>query len=109
MNSQTNRDKVRPIKIDGRYMGEIDNGCIRKHVRGSIHMLRNPKGWAWDKHVIELAEKRGIQDFSIVDDENTHIYHARLSDFRQFGITIDRGYGLQVCLPISHWLEIIVE
>ena len=45
--NKNHRGKVIPINIGGQYMGDIDNGYIQKHVRGSIDMIKKPKGWTW--------------------------------------------------------------
>ena len=87
----------------GKVIGSLINKTLQKKVKGSKHMLRKPKGWAWDKSVIEEAEKSGGRIVEITDSETNTKFISTFADFRKFGIPINRGFGDQIALPIAYW------
>ena len=88
---------------NGRIVGQIEGNTLRKNARNEIHMLKRPRGCAWDLCVIEKAEASGVRYTEIFDESAGRIYHADLSDFRQYGLEFDRGFGRQIVLPIGRW------
>ena len=97
-------EEVRPVKsASGRIVGEIIDDLLVKSVRSSRHMLRDPRGWAWDEAIITEAEAQGVNYTFIRDDETGKVYGAKLSDFRKYGVRVNRGYGVQICLPLEYW------
>lgn len=88
----------------GKLIGKLENGVLSKVVKGSIHQLRKPPSWAWDKSVIEEAEKLGGEKTQIIDSETNTKFISTFADFRKFGISINRGFGEQIALPIAYWL-----
>ena len=94
----------KPVKNDrGWIVGEIIDELLVKIVRSSRHMLRDPRGWAWDEAIITQAEAQGMILTLIRDDETGKVYGAKLSDFRKYGVQVNRGFGVQLCLPMRHW------
>ncbi len=87
----------------GKPVAVLDGTTLRKRVRGSVHMLRRPPGWAVDLAILEQARQDGAQIMEILDSENHRVYRASLTDFDRFGLTFDRGFGTQVVLPLAHW------
>lgn len=87
----------------GKVIGRLVGKTLQKKVKGSVHRLRKPPGWAWDKKVLEEAEKLGGTESEIKDIETGTKYIANLSIFRVHGILINRGHGEQIALPIAYW------
>lgn len=103
-NYTENNSKTQPFfNQKGKVIGKLENGVLKKIVRGSVHMLQKPKGWAWDKHVIEETKILGGKSIEITDTETQTKYKAKLDDFEFFGIAFNRGYGEQIVLPIKYW------
>ena len=85
----------------GKVIGKLVGKTLQKNVKGSIHQLRKPPGWAWDKSIIEEAESLGGEQTEITDIETGKKYKARLNDFHVYGILINRGFGEQIALPLA--------
>ena len=100
-------EKYKKVKIfynqKGKVIGQLIDKTLQKNVKGSIHQLRKPPSWAWDKKVLEDAEKLGGEQTEISDIETGTKYIANLSLFHVHGILINRGYGEQIALPIAFW------
>lgn len=88
---------------NGKVIGTLVDKTLRKKVRGSIHKLRVPPGWACDKTTIEEAEKLGGVSIEITDSETGKKFLAKFIDFRKYGILINRGYCEQIALPMVYW------
>jgi len=87
----------------GQVVGEVRDGVLRKAVRKSIHFLHTPPAIAWDRCVLEEAERLGATRTEVVDLESGTVYSAPLSAFFRYGIRVNRGYGEQLALPLSRW------
>ena len=87
----------------GKVIGKLINKTLQKIVKGSKHMLRKPKSWAWDKSVLDEAEKSGGRIVEITDSETNTKFISSFADFRKFGIPINRGFGEQIALPMAYW------
>ncbi len=87
----------------GKVIGRLVGKTLQKKVKGSVHQLRKPPGWAWDEAVIKRAEELGGTESEITDIETGTKYIANLSLFHVYGILINRGYGEQIALPIAYW------
>lgn len=88
---------------DGKVCAHLDGRVLRKRVKGSIHQLRQPPGWAIDRRVFEQARADGAQWVEVLDTESNRLYRATVSDFDRWGISFDRGFGEQVVLPLRYW------
>lgn len=86
---------------NGRVVGHIENGVLRKTVKRS-HQLQRPAAWGWDTAIIDQAERAGVR-FTELTDENGRVWRASLADFRRHGVRVNRGFGAQVALPLSFW------
>lgn len=99
-NEKTQKDQVF-YNQRGKVIGRLVGKTLQKKVKGSVHQLRKPPCWAWDKVVLEEAEKLGGVQTEITDIETGMKYKARLSDFHVHGILINRGFGEQIALPLA--------
>ena len=84
-------------------IGTVVNDTFIKSVRGSVHMLKVPRGWACDVSALKEAERLGAKWLVIVDDETETRYRATLATFLRDGIPVNRGFGAQLALPLELW------
>jgi len=88
----------------GQVVGVVRSGVFRKdNLYGSRHMMRKPLGWALDLESLSQAKKLGADVVQLSDRETGHIYKAPIILIEQKGIRLNRGYGIQVCLPLGFW------
>jgi len=99
--SQTEKQLVR--RFDGKPVGYVENGILKKRVQASKHMLRIPRGWAWDKDILEEAVAEGIEETEIFDTEDEITYTAKIKNILEKGQVVNRGYGVQVVLHLFRW------
>jgi hypothetical protein len=101
--SNFNMNSTPIYREDGRVVAQVQDGVLVKHAKGSKHMLQKPRGWAWDNTCIEQAETVSANMTRIFDDETDLVYSANLSDFRLYGVPLNRRFGQQTCLPLKYW------
>lgn len=88
----------------GRFIvGYVVGKNFKKTARSSVHMLKEPLGWACDVRSLQEAEAAGAKYVVIRDLDTRNTYKARISDFWTRGIDIERGFGKQKCLPLTSW------
>jgi len=104
-NRSINRTDGQPVyRADGKaVIGRTSGDTFIKYAHGSKHMLLRPKGWASDVDVLNEIRARGVAVFKVIDRETGITYTARLADFDRFGVSLQRQYGPQVCLPLAYW------
>jgi len=91
---------VKPVGAFVLREGEL---VFQKKGDARDHMLRWPtKAWAVAVEALELAARRGIRRV-IVRDRAHGIWWARLADFEDHGVPLDRGWGPQVALAANWW------
>lgn len=71
--------------------------------QASRHMLRHPEAWAVDAQALADAEADGARTVRLRDVETGRDWVAPIEAFHQHGITLDRGAGRQVALPLRYW------
>ncbi|MEW6649421.1 MAG: hypothetical protein AB1453_04440 [Chloroflexota bacterium] len=91
------------FNTSGKPAASLRGGRLVKSVRGSRHMLRQPPGWAVDCTILNAARLDGATSVEIRDVETNRIYTAPVSLFDQHGVTLDRGFGRQIALPLAYW------
>ncbi len=89
---------------DGRHSGCVVDGFrLVRRVRRSVHQLRQPPAWAFERNILEQAHEAGASLVEVHDVENGITYTAPLATLWQKGIRIQRGHGEQIALPLSLW------
>lgn len=101
--SSTKAAGCQPIFAQGKAVGVVRGATFVKRVRASIHQLRKPPAWALDAQSLADAERAGAVRVQICDSENDTTYTASIADIRRRGFTVNRGYGLQIALPLELW------
>jgi hypothetical protein len=102
-NDTTNRHDYQELRVNGRVLGEISNGALRKRIYGSRHFMRSPAGIGWDVWALEQAETAGCKITIVTDLETGRVYVAEVADFRTYGVQRNHGYGDQLILPFRYW------
>lgn len=95
-----------PIRAaNGRVVGNVAGGVFSKRVRGSVHMLRAPRGWALDADTLAELRALGVATVVVTDTETGTVYTAPLAEFdvNVHGVAFNRGAGPQVVLPLGYW------
>ncbi len=88
---------------DGKPIGYIEGDTLFKSVSSEKHMLKKPRGWAWDTDILDQAEKQGAVRIEIHEKLSRKTYHARIQDYWDNGIGFNRGFGDQIVLPLQYW------
>jgi hypothetical protein len=102
-NNHTKNKKQVVCRFDGKPVGYIEDGVLKKQVQASKHMLRIPRGWAWDKDILEEVLAEGIEITEVFDTEEEITYTAKIEDILEKGQAVNRGYGLQIVLHLYLW------
>lgn len=92
-----------PIFAQGKVIGNVRGGVFFKRVRASVHFLRKPAAIALDVASLNDAEKAGAHSVNVEDTESGKVYAASIKTVRAFGLSLNRGFGAQVALPIARW------
>lgn len=90
----------------GQVCAQIVPDCkLTKNVKQSKHMLRAPRGWAFDIPILEQASEQGAINVEVIDTDSETTFTASIGEFWKHGILIDRGHGPQRVLPIKFWKQ----
>lgn len=81
----------------------IDGFILRRRARGSVHMLRKPPSWAFERALLEQAHTAGVRLVQVHDLESGIVYTTPLATLWRHGIRIRRGFPEQIALPLAHW------
>ena len=80
------------------------NSVIFKRCSKSKHFLTTPFGIAVDAETFNEALSEGVKFVQIFEREEEVYYSVSVEQFRKKAISIDRGYGRQLALPLSYFL-----
>jgi len=86
----------------GQIVGRMQDGWLTKHVDSSKRQLLKPPAWCIDREHLERLEEIGAVGVLLIDEQGTE-WRATVGTFRQYGIPINRGHGVQVALPLARW------
>jgi len=97
------RDKYTTLalKSGSRTLAILYGDELRKVVSGSKHFLHKPLAICVDKGALDRAEAAGCKRIRITDDETGIVYRCSLEHFKRAGSLLNRGFGLQVMLPLD--------
>lgn len=93
-------------KKDGKVYGSLENGVLYKRIIGSRHLLRKPPAIAIDAELYD-AYRTKIQAIEVHDIETSTAYRLLRAEFEQYRWVLDRGYGKQYAVHISHWRKVV--
>jgi hypothetical protein len=92
------------LTLGGKIIGSIVNGRLVKRVRQSRHLYRKIPGWSFSIDVLETLDDLDIQRIWVIDQETEKTYKAALSDFQRYGVFVNNGGDVQLCLPLDRWI-----
>ncbi len=104
--SRQSNDSAVFFNARGQAVGALRDGWLTKHVNSSIHQLRKPPAWCIDREHLDRLEAMGATGVLLIDETGTE-WRATVQAFRRGGITIDRGHGVQVALPLARWRKTV--
>lgn len=94
-----------PVRVKNKTIGFIDRGYFLKPVIGSKHMLREPPAWAIDADAFDNWVKPNAREIIVTDTEAKIRYRVLVETFDRLKVELDRGYGRQYFLVLSHWTK----
>lgn len=101
--SKSKSNRVPIYRADGRAVGRVEGGVFRRVMRSSAHMLQRPRAWACDLDALDQARAAGASTVEVFDRDTGATYRADLADFYRRGVTVNRGHGAQLALPLACW------
>jgi hypothetical protein len=97
------KQAVEIARADGKVIGEVRNRTFQKHIRGSVHLLREPRAVGFDISALRDAERAGADGIAIFDDETGNAYRATFRHFWRKSFSVRRGHGDQVAMRLSEF------
>jgi hypothetical protein len=101
--TETRKLVNRPIKVQDKIIGCLQNHTFIKRVIGSKHRLRCPPAWAIDAEAFDKEIKPNATEFVVLDKETGLEYHCLVENFDRLKGELDRGFGRQYFLTLNHW------
>jgi hypothetical protein len=89
----------------GKAIGKIRGDTFYKSIKGSRHMLRCPPAIALDLAGLNQAEQASALRVVVTDTETGTQYRSTIAHIRQAGFELDRGYGRQLALELTGWIQ----
>ncbi len=89
----------------GKVVGEVIGVVFVKRVTGKKHFLRRPPAIAFDIFTLTEAERLGANTVRIIDEDTNLSLWASVELIRTKGFSFNRGFGLQIALPLTEWRE----
>jgi len=91
------------IRVGKRVVGHVIGDTFFKHVRASVHFLREPRAICFDVASLRDAEQAGAVFVNVTDDETGTCYRAAMGTVWARGWALDRGFGAQWALALGQW------
>lgn len=93
----------KPVFVGTRIVGTVRGDTFHKRVLRSKHLLHKPQGWASDLGALQSAAAEGARFIEVFDQERGEVFRTSIDRMLQYGVRFNRGFGLQVALPIDAW------
>ena len=88
---------------NGKVIGHFEQNKFIKEVCGSKHKLKYPPAWAIDAEAFDKEVKFNATDIVVIDRETGIKYQTTVENFERHKGELDRGWGRQYFLTLSHW------
>ena len=90
-------------KVVAAFVERDGEWVLEKVVDAGKHMLKYPcEAWGVDVGALLEALQRGVQRV-VIYDRRVGTWWARLDDFDEHGVRLNRGWGVQMALALSWW------
>ncbi len=93
------------IKVDGRTVGQVIDGVFVKDVSSSKHFLRTPEAIAYTIDTLHAAQRAGAEYCEVLDTDTGKKYRASIAKIWDMGKPFNYGWGDQIYLTLSNWLQ----
>lgn len=86
----------------------VEGRVLRRTIRGSRHLLREPPALAFDADTFQRL-RPAFDIVEVLDREAGILYRIDAEDFDRFKERLDRGHGLQDFVRLQHWRREMAE
>lgn len=93
------------IKVNGRTVGQVYNGVFVKDVSARKHFLHTPEAIAYTVETLHAAQRANAEYCEVLDIDTGIRYRASISKIWDMGKRFNYGWGDQIYLTISNWLQ----
>ena len=90
------------LRVAARLGWRIEARILRRDIRGSKHLLRQPPALAFDAWTFQRLRAH-FDGIEVQDTEEGVVYRIGAHDFDRFAERLDRGHGLQDYVRLEHW------
>lgn len=94
------------IYAQGKVVGSVEDGILRKRVNSKIHFLKIPPAIALDAAMLQEAVELGASEIEIYDRDSDVVFSSSVDFFRENSFPVNRGFGEQLAMPIERWRAI---
>lgn len=92
------------VKVGHKIIGYVENETFYKTIRGSRHLLRNPRAICFDIATLIQARAIGAKFIQVYDKETRFTYHASMDDlFGSNSFPVNYGFNPQRGLALKYW------
>ncbi|CAN5490354.1 hypothetical protein BH10CHL1_BH10CHL1_01620 [soil metagenome] len=91
-----------PITVNGCTVGTVVDHEFQKTIH-EYHFLKKPPAIAFECASLDAAERVGATFAVITCSESRATYVAPIRMIREHGFSFNRGFGLQIALPLDYW------
>jgi len=101
-----NKRKAKVIRSSnsGKVVAYVDGDTLKKIIKGSKHILRNPPAICFDMDVMVRARELGAVNVVVRDRETDTDFHSTVDAIMERGFPINRGHGNQIAMLIDYWV-----
>jgi len=102
------RGSVPVYSANGKLVGNFERDAsglewlVKRGLDPQRHQLEKPRAWCTDDLHREQLRDRGGYGVKLITIDGM-VWTASLQTFDRHGFIIDRGFGVQVVLPLFHW------
>ena len=93
------------IKVNGRTVGQVIDGVFVKDVSSSKHFLHTPEAIAYTIDTLHAAQRAGAEYCEVLDTDTGIKYRASIAKIWDMGKPFNYGWGAQIYLTLSNWLQ----
>ena len=95
------------IRVNGRTVGQVIGDTFVKDVSSHKHFLHTPEAIAYTIETLHAAQRAGAEYCEVLDTDTGIRYRASIAKIFDMGKPFDYGWGRQIYLTVSNWLQTI--
>ena len=103
-NGATRHPVSTPIYVRGRSrpIGYVAGGVFYKNLRTN-HFLKRPPAICFERYHLDQIEAAGGTSCRFTHTETGDVYTCSMATVRRYAFPVNRRYGSQVGVELSHW------